>query len=138
LSGSRFGGFFSIARKVKLYESPSKAGGLPSLNYDDVNRLCSEIGDRYRWAFVNVNLRPYYAAGAKTHGFEIAEQMGWKLPRDESIVISITSNGFQSLEAVVVGIEKPHGIAARLEQFNELFRALWSTPGPGTAGRLMG
>lgn len=50
-------------------------------NYDDVNRLCSEIGDKYGWAFVNVNLRPYYAEGAKTHGFEIVEQLGWKLPR---------------------------------------------------------
>jgi threonine synthase len=50
-------------------------------NYDDVNRLCSEIGDKYGWAFVNVNLRPYYSEGAKTHGFEIAEQLGWKLPR---------------------------------------------------------
>ena len=49
--------------------------------YDDVNRLCSEIGDKYDWAFVNVNLRPYYSEGAKTHGFEIAEQLGWKLPR---------------------------------------------------------
>lgn len=50
-------------------------------NYDDVNRLCSEIGDKYGWAFVNVNLRPYYAEGAKTHAFEIAEQLGWKVPR---------------------------------------------------------
>lgn len=50
-------------------------------NYDDVNRLCSEIADKYGWAFVNVNLRPYYAEGAKTHGFEIVEQLGWKLPR---------------------------------------------------------
>ncbi len=50
-------------------------------NYDDVNRLCSEIADKYGWAFVNVNLRPYYAEGAKTHGFEIAEQLGWRLPR---------------------------------------------------------
>jgi threonine synthase len=50
-------------------------------NYDDVNRLCSEIGDKYGWAFVNVNLRPYYVEGAKTHGYEIAEQLGWKLPR---------------------------------------------------------
>ncbi len=50
-------------------------------NYDDVNRLCSEIGDKYSWAFVNVNLRPYYSEGAKTHGFEIAEQLGWKLPQ---------------------------------------------------------
>lgn len=49
-------------------------------NYDDVNRLCSQIADKYGWAIVNVNLRPYYTEGAKTHGFEIAEQMGWKLP----------------------------------------------------------
>lgn len=50
-------------------------------NYDDVNRLCSEIGDKYGWAFVNVNLRPYYVEGAKTHGYEVAEQLGWKLPQ---------------------------------------------------------
>lgn len=50
-------------------------------NYDDVNRLCSEIGDKYEWAFVNVNLRPYYSEGAKTHAFEIVEQLGWKIPR---------------------------------------------------------
>ncbi len=50
-------------------------------NYDDVNRLCSQIADKYNWAIVNVNLRPYYTEGAKTHGFEIAEQMGWKLPQ---------------------------------------------------------
>jgi threonine synthase len=49
-------------------------------NYDDVNRLCSEIGDKYGWAFVNINLRPFYTEGAKTFGFEIAEQLGWKLP----------------------------------------------------------
>ncbi len=50
-------------------------------NYDDVNRLCSEIGSQYDWGFVNVNLRPYYTEGAKTFGFEIAEQMGWELPQ---------------------------------------------------------
>jgi len=49
--------------------------------YDDVNRLCTEIADRYGWAIVNVNLRPYYTEGAKTYGFEIAEQFGWKLPQ---------------------------------------------------------
>jgi threonine synthase len=49
-------------------------------NYDDVNRLCAQIADRYGWAIVNVNLRPYYTEGAKTHGFEIAEQLGWRLP----------------------------------------------------------
>jgi len=50
-------------------------------NYDDVNRLCTEIADKYGWAIVNVNLRPYYTEGAKTFGFEIAEQMGWQLPQ---------------------------------------------------------
>jgi threonine synthase len=49
-------------------------------NYDQVNRLCTLIADRFQWGLVNVNLRPYYAEGSKTHGFEIAEQLGWKLP----------------------------------------------------------
>jgi threonine synthase len=49
-------------------------------NYDHVNRLCSQIAERYNWGFVNVNLRPYYAEGSKTVGFEIAEQLGWRLP----------------------------------------------------------
>ena len=49
-------------------------------NYDDVNRLCAEIGDHYGWGFVNVNLRPYYTEGAKTMAYEIAEQLGWRLP----------------------------------------------------------
>jgi threonine synthase len=49
-------------------------------NYDDVNRLCSEIADKYRWAFVNVNFRPYYSEGSKSYGFEIVEQLGWKTP----------------------------------------------------------
>ncbi len=49
--------------------------------YDEVNRLCSEIAGKYGWAFVNINIRPYYAEGSKTFGFEIAEQLGWRLPR---------------------------------------------------------
>jgi threonine synthase len=49
-------------------------------NYDHVNRLCAQIADRFQWGLVNVNLRPYYAEGSKTHGFEIAEQLGWRLP----------------------------------------------------------
>jgi threonine synthase len=48
--------------------------------YDDVNRLCSELADRHPWGFVNVNLRPYYAEGAKTVGYEIAEQLAWRAP----------------------------------------------------------
>jgi threonine synthase len=49
-------------------------------NYDHVNRLCSQIADKHHWGFVNVNLRPYYAEGSKTVGYEIAEQLGWRLP----------------------------------------------------------
>ncbi len=49
-------------------------------NYDQVNRLCAQIADAYPWGFVNVNLRPYYAEGSKTVGFEIAEQLEWRLP----------------------------------------------------------
>ena len=49
-------------------------------NYDHVNRLCTMIADEYNWGFVNVNLRPYYAEGSKTVGYEIAEQLGWRLP----------------------------------------------------------
>jgi threonine synthase len=48
--------------------------------YDDVNRLCSEIAENEEWAFVNVNVRPYYAEGSKTLGYEVAEQLGWRLP----------------------------------------------------------
>ena len=49
-------------------------------NYDDVNRLCSELAGKYPWAFVNVNMRPYYAEGSKTLGYEVAEQLGWRAP----------------------------------------------------------
>ena len=49
-------------------------------NYDDVNRLCSQIADKHGWGIVNVNLRPFYTEGAKTFGHEIAEQLGWRLP----------------------------------------------------------
>jgi threonine synthase len=54
-------------------------------NYDDVNRLCSELSDNYNWAFVNINMRPYYSEGSKSMGFELAEQLGWKAP-DNCIV----------------------------------------------------
>jgi len=49
-------------------------------SYDDVNRLCSQIAERYPWGFVNVNLRPFYGEGSKTFGYEIAEQLGWRAP----------------------------------------------------------
>ncbi|HEY2952796.1 MAG TPA: threonine synthase, partial [Verrucomicrobiae bacterium] len=50
-------------------------------HYDEVNRLCAEIAGKYNWAFVNVNMRPYYAEGSKSMGFEIAEQLGWRIPQ---------------------------------------------------------
>src|SRR5438045_3866805 len=49
-------------------------------SYDQVNRRCSQIADEHHWGFVNVNLRSYYAEGSKTVGFEIADQLGWRLP----------------------------------------------------------
>lgn len=58
-------------------------------NYDDVNRLCSEVANKYRWAFVNINIRPFYAEGSKTIGFEIAEQLGWNAP--DHIVVPCAS-----------------------------------------------
>lgn len=58
-------------------------------NYDDVNRLCTEVAASRNWGFVNVNLRPYYAEGSKTVGYEIAEQLGWRLP--DAIVSPIAS-----------------------------------------------
>jgi threonine synthase len=59
-------------------------------NYDDVNRLCTELsGDRENWAFVNINMRPYYAEGSKTVAFEIAEQLGWEIP--DRCVVPIAS-----------------------------------------------
>ena len=54
-------------------------------SYDQVNRLCAEVGDKYGWAFVNINVRPYYAEGSKTLGYEVAEQLGWRAP-DAAVV----------------------------------------------------
>ena len=58
-------------------------------NYDEVNRLCAEIAEEHRWAFVNVNLRPYYSEGGKTLGFEVAEQLGWRAP--DHVVVPVAS-----------------------------------------------
>jgi threonine synthase len=58
-------------------------------NYDDVNRLCSEVAEALPWAFVNVNMRPYYAEGSKSLGFETAEQLGWRLP--DHVVVPVAS-----------------------------------------------
>ncbi|MBO0347667.1 threonine synthase [Phormidium pseudopriestleyi FRX01] len=77
-------------------------------NYDQVNRLCSEVANTYGWGFVNINLRPYYSEGSKTLAYEVAEQLGWQLP--DRIVAPLASGslftkiykGFQ--EFIQVGL----------------------------------
>ena len=73
-------------------------------NYDDVNRLCSEIAAKYPWAFVNVNIRPYYAEGSKSLAFETAEQLGWKAP--DQVVIPIASGSL--LTKIWKGLNELH------------------------------
>ncbi len=63
-------------------------------NYDEVNRLCAEIAAKYHWAFVNINIRPYYAEGSKTYAFEILEQLGWQAP--ENIVVPVAGGSLIS------------------------------------------
>src|SRR4030067_3460506 len=63
-------------------------------NYDEVNRLCSEVANKYHWAFVNINIRPFYAEGSKTQGFEIAEQLGWRAP--DNIVVPCASGSLMT------------------------------------------
>ena len=65
-------------------------------SYDEVNRLCSEVGDNYPWAFVNINMRPYYAEGSKTLGYEVAEQLGWRLP-DHVVIPSASGAMFTKI-----------------------------------------
>lgn len=82
-------------------------------NYDQVNRLCSQIADRFQWGLVNVNLRPYYSEGSKTHGFEIAEQLGWKLP--DNVVVPMAGG------SLITKIAKA---------FRELVELGWVEPKP--------
>lgn len=81
-------------------------------NYDQVNRLCSEVANTHGWGFVNINLRPYYSEGSKTLGYEVAEQLGWELP--DHIVAPLASGslftkiykGFQEFTKVGLVAEK--------------------------------
>lgn len=63
-------------------------------NYDEVNRLCSELATEKKWGFVNINLRPYYSEGSKTFGFEIAEQLGWRVP--DHIIVPVAGGSLIS------------------------------------------
>lgn len=75
-------------------------------SYDEVNRLCSEIAENYGWAFVNINIRPFYAEGSKTFAFEIAEQLGWRVPQHVVVpmaggsLITKIWKGFNELETI--------------------------------------
>lgn len=85
--------------------------------YDDVNRLCSEVAETLPWAFVNVNMRPFYAEGSKTLGFETAEQLGWRLP--DHVIVPIASGAlltkihraFSELIAIGAVDEKPYRVS---------------------------
>ena len=80
-------------------------------SYDHVNRLCSQIADEHRWGFVNVNLRPYYAEGSKTVGYEIAEQLGWRLP--DNVVVPMAGGSLITKikkafdELILLGLVEP-------------------------------
>jgi len=86
-------------------------------SYDDVNRLCSEVAEVLPWAFVNVNMRPFYTQGSKTLGFETAEQLGWRLP--DHVVVPIASGAlltkihraFQELVAIGAVEDKPYRVS---------------------------
>ena len=83
-------------------------------NYDDVNRLAAEVADVEGWGFVNVNLRPFYAEGSKTIGYEIAEQLGWRLP-DHVVVPLASGSMFTKIdkaftELVRYGLVDPHAV----------------------------
>jgi threonine synthase len=81
--------------------------------YDEVNRLCTQVAFKYNWGFVNINLRPFYAEGSKTVGFEIAEQLGWRTPRHVVVpmaggsLIGKVSKAFHELARVGL-IDDPH------------------------------
>ncbi len=81
--------------------------------YDDVNRLCSQIADKYNWAFVNINMRPYYSEGSKSYAFEVMEQLGWEAPKH--IVVPMASGSLLTKvwkaikEFELLGIVEPQG-----------------------------
>ena len=83
-------------------------------SYDHVNRLCSQIADEHKWGFVNVNLRPYYAEGSKTVGYEIAEQLGWRLP--DNIVVPMAGGSLITKikkafdELILLGLVEPKAV----------------------------
>ena len=94
-------------------------------NYDEVNRLCSEIASKYKWAFVNINIRPYYAEGSKSMGYEIAEQLNWKLPRH---VVVPSAGG-----SLITKIYKSFKELEKLGFINEVDTKIYCAQGQGSA-----
>ena len=92
-------------------------------NYDDVNRLCAEIAGRYRWAFVNINIRPYYAEGSKTYGYEVMEQLGWRAPAH--IVVPVASG------SLLVKIWKAFNEFKKLELIDSLNSKIYAAQAEG-------
>jgi threonine synthase len=98
----------SNLERAKVVTTAVYGGNVVAINgnYDDVNRLCAELAGTYRWAFVNVNVRPFYAEGSKTLAYETAEQLGWEAP--DHVVVPVASGslltkirkGFDELHAV--------------------------------------
>jgi threonine synthase len=102
-------------------------------NYDDVNRLCTQVADRLGWGFVNINLRSYYAEGAKTYGFEIVEQLGWRFPQHlvspvaGGTLLPRIARGFRELRQIgLVTGELPRIHAAQAAGCAPVVRALES------------
>lgn len=100
-------------------------------NYDDVNRLCTQVADKYQWGFANINLRTYYAEGAKTFGFEIVEQLGWRFPAHVvspvagGTLLPRIARGFREAREVgLVSGEIPKMYAAQAEGSAPVVRAL--------------
>jgi len=99
-------------------------------NYDDVNRLSSEIANEFGWAFVNINVRPFYSEGSKTLAFEVAEQLGWKAP--DAVVAPLASGslytkiwkGFNELKEVgLISDNPPRMYGAQAEGCSPIYKA---------------
>ena len=92
-------------------------------NYDQVNRLCSEVAQKHSWGIVNVNLRSYYSEGSKTVGYEIAEQLGWRLP--QNIVIPMAGG------SLITKVNKAFEELKKLAWVEPIANPLLRRPGDG-------
>ncbi|MCM8784933.1 MAG: threonine synthase [Candidatus Omnitrophica bacterium] len=88
-------------------------------NYDEVNRLCTEIANKFKWAFVNINIRPYYAEGSKTYAYEIVEQLGWRAP--QNIVVPVA--GGSLISKIWKGLHELHKLGFINEVKTKIFAA---------------